>query len=75
MSDVFEDPFEYIDNKREFSKLSSGSNVILAFLLTARYILQNLRWTFSIGNLSQLLKSFFTYVPHTSELYSIGSGL
>jgi hypothetical protein len=27
VSDVFEDPFEYVNDEREFSKLSSGGNV------------------------------------------------
>jgi hypothetical protein len=43
VSDVFEDPFEYIDNKREFSKLSSGSNVTCFPTGSEVYILQNLR--------------------------------
>ena len=45
----------------------------VAFLLTPKYSLQNLEWTFSVSDWSHLLRSLLMNAPHTSELYrSIG---
>jgi hypothetical protein len=43
--------------------------MLVALRFTPRYVLQNFKWIFSVGDWSHFLKSWLIKAPHISELY------